>query len=283
VDADRWASGFPWRLDAIARLVRNQPGLWHHSGGVHREGQWEGESHLVTAPLYHLVVPFTPIAERRAKISRYEGLDGGLVIDGVDMNVLYLPEDRPQLETEAVPASDQALLDSVLAPASLPARPAPPPVPVPPVTTASEIARHNRVQPADDSLHAARVTILDAQPEPRGGSKAHVLLQATNDGDAPWWRALPPGTPAVRIAWRWRSTDDNRDIGPPHSAPFSETVFPGATTRLWVEVSVPLEAGAYVLEVQMLHQDVCWFGEPVRLEIEVTAAVAVAAAGPDPV
>ena len=273
VSADRWASGFPWRIETIARLVRNNPGLWHNSGGVHREGQWEGESHLVTTPLYHLAVPFTSIEQRRAKIARYETLDGGLVVDGVDMNVLYLPEDWPDLETEAVPASDRALIESVLAPAWVAAPPPPPARPAVQHATAAEIARHNRLQPADDSLYAARATVLDAQPEPRAGSKAYVLLQATNDGAAAWWRSLPPGTPAVRLAWRWRSADDNREISPPQSAPFSETVFPGATTRLWVEVSVPEEPGAYVLEVQMLHEGVCWFGEPKRVAIEVTASV----------
>jgi hypothetical protein len=75
--------------------------------------------------------------------------------------------------------------------------------------------------------------------------------------------------PPVRVAYRWRDQRTGRALLEGR-ADFTETVWPGRQTRMLMRAPTPLDAGEYLLEVDMVHDTVRWFGLDVHIPVVVT-------------
>jgi uncharacterized protein involved in high-affinity Fe2+ transport len=99
----------------------------------------------------------------------------------------------------------------------------------------------------------------------RPRSTQELEVDVTNLGDESWpWGEYPP---FFRLGYRWR-THDGDEVS--HGrAFFTETVNPGATTRVVARIEAPTEEGRYRLRLDVVHENVRWFDQPAELEVEV--------------
>jgi hypothetical protein len=268
VAPDRYVAGFPWELETLARLLRNHQGLWHMDGGVHREGGWEGESRFLEEPMYHLDTVLQPPAARRAKAEEYGRHGPGVVIEGVDVNRFYTPEDWDGLETRPVPDADRAAIAHLLDP------PAPP---APQTAGASveragpeQIGRWNR-HPVrfNGERYAGAIRIVSRRGQLPTASRRLFEIEVENGGSEPWWRNLQPHTPPVSVCWRWQD-ESGGAVGPPGSSGLPMTLFPGQRARAWIDPTTPAGEGPHTLTVELAYRGTRAFGVP------ATATVALA-------
>lgn len=241
----------PWVPDFQLRLSVNDARVVHFPGIVHIPLEVAGAARYSDAPIYHLEL-LRPREERERKVESYERERPGLRQAGLELNhAFYLPElQDPPLAP--VPPEDRALVLRVLEAEQAPAGEAP------------ELPRATREE--IDALWARReleyATTLAVQSAParlEAGERAEIVLSVRNQsGDV-----LPPE--AVQIASRW-------DDGPPGLwtrlpapvAPRSEAIAPAT-------VEAPPEPGEHVVELDLVHEGVRWFGAAVRVPVEVTA------------
>jgi hypothetical protein len=77
-------------------------------------------------------------------------------------------------------------------------------------------------------------------------------------------------SPAVRLGFRWVHGDGQALPYHARRTALPTTVRPGDSLLVPVEVVPPEKPGRYVLELDLVHENVRWFGRPTRLEILVT-------------
>ncbi len=266
----------PWQPDHQLRLVRNVTGLWRFTGRMHDPAIVLGERRLVDLPIYHADLLLLSADERRAKAERYERLRPGHRAEGVSVNAIYVPEDRAGLVSAPVPPEDAELLERVLD------APAPPPATgrgAPVVhATAADVDRFNTTRTVPQSAYGARLRFVRPVTSLRAGAMREQEVLVRNLGDERW----PPGDdgePLIRLGHRWLRDGEDEPLGEGPRSAFTETVVPGGSTLAKLLVHVPAEPGAYVLEVDVVHEHVRWFGCPARLRIEVVGEAGAGEAG----
>jgi hypothetical protein len=221
---------------------------------------------LVDAPIYHCDLLLASVEERRAKRARYEAIRSDLRNGDVDVNGYYTPEDWSELETASTPAGDLALIEAVRRGSLRPSRAKP----LGPILAGStwEAERHLETREVSPGAYRAGIVVVRPAARLRSGTLRDFELTVSNLGDE-WW---PPGEwpPLFRVGYRWKTLDGVQVSE--GRALFTETVRPGMTTRLLAPVEVPLRPGHYLLEFDVVHELVRWFGTGTELEVEVTAA-----------
>ena len=98
------------------------------------------------------------------------------------------------------------------------------------------------------------------------GERRAVHFRIHNTSSTPW---LPDGQ--VRLSYRWIGR-----AGEGERTSFPGPVAPGASAIVPLTVTAPPELGRFELEVDLVHEHVRWFGQPVRV-----AAVIEAHHGPE--
>jgi hypothetical protein len=201
--------------------------------------------------------------ERRAKRAEYEARRPDIRNGEFPTNGYYTPEDFGNPTTEATPADDLELIEAVHARSSRP-EVAPPLAPVRTVD-AAEAERFNASREISPEAYRARVDVVRALNGTPAGSTQELEVDVTNLGDEPWpWGEYPP---YIRLGYRWLTRDgDEVSHG---RAFFTETVRPGATTRVVARLEAPLVRGRYRLRLDVVHEHVRWFDQPAELEVEV--------------
>jgi hypothetical protein len=195
----------------------------------------------------------------------YETQGPGIAYRGLSANALYLPEAFDDLETAPMPAPDIPLVNALLSPRAPPAQP-PARADVEPVDTAEIAAFTQSAElPAGDYRASLR---LPEPPELLTSDALHpVALTVRNEGSTAW----PWGgdvEPLVRAGYRWRRVDSG-DVVVEGRVPFTETVRPGRESLLIMTVDTPADADEYVLEVDLVHEHVRWFGCEVRARVAI--------------
>jgi len=248
------------------RLVRNVPGIWTFPGIVHGALQVVGERRLVPEPIYHADLLLSPLEQRRAKRDRFERQRPGHVADGFPVNDFYVPEDHG-VETASVPDRDATLIRRVLGGAALPA-----------VRPRAEGARHVgraelerpvATRQVTAGAYAAEVRLDEPSPRLAPGESRQLQLVAENRGDE-WW-THGDAAPHIRLGSRWLDAHSKAQVGTEARAVFTETVRPGRATRVMLRVEAPAEPGTYLLDVDVVHEHVRWFGCATRVEVEVVS------------
>ena len=119
-DERSWLGERPWWPDYQLRMVRQGP-LLDFDLRVHGGVRPALPARYVDEPLYHLVHPLIPFAQRRARVRVYAADRPGLVaVGGGPMNdTLYVPEHFATLRPRPTPPDDLVLLRRVLEAARL--------------------------------------------------------------------------------------------------------------------------------------------------------------------
>ena len=270
-DGGRWLAQWPWRPDYALRLVRNDPALLRFPALLHCTVRALGPCRYLRAPLYHADLLMTDAAGRERKLAEYERDMPGFVIDGVSLNeVYYLPERRSDLRLAAVPAEDAAAVDAFLgAGVAVPAdlrRAAPGRLAE---ATVEELARLSESRVPADEAYAARLDLLDDDLRLVSGEWRTFDVAVENRGDAHWPGGME-ARPQIRLAYRWRGSDG----APPQEGArtgLPAPLVPGASVVVPLQVLGPDTPGVHEIEIDLVHEDVRWFGAGIRAAIDVRA------------
>jgi len=263
--ATRIVEGIWWR-DIQVRLVRNLPGLWRFTGRVHSNIEVAGAGRVLDAPLLHLALLVSDLEARRAKVAGYEAVTAGLKHEsGMPLNGVFVPEDMGVTALADTVAVDAERAEQYLA-ASTRA--------VPAGTVAAERVGFDAIMPfnterdVSPGAYQARVHLPQGVDPMAADSFQYVQVEVTNLGDETWPRGPQPGPP-IQVGHRWWREDGTEIVMATVRTPFTETVPPGATTRLTMALQAPPDTGRLGLRVDVVHEHVRWFECEQRLEVEV--------------
>lgn len=276
VTPDSYATSDPWASDTHPRLVRNINGLIRATGRLHQELEILGEYRFTDAFYLHTTLITDSAAQRRDRAAAYEQAGSPQLGSGDSVNTIYAPEDRADLTTAPLTASDAARVATFLE--ELVGDDVPPamPNPQPPAVTLATIEGHLHEVPTP-AHHAARVHIVRPIEPLRCRELRHVMVDVENAGDGVW-PAGPDGWPRVRLAHRWWTGADAVDPGT--RGYFTERVPPGAVTRVSMPILAPDEPGEYELRIDVLEEFVRWFELADAQPVTVTPAPAGTAEPP---
>jgi SAM-dependent methyltransferase len=259
-----------WLRDIQVRLVRNLPGLWRFSGHVHSNIEVEGAGRIVDAPLLHLALLVADLEKRRDKAEGYERVTPGLrAPSGVPLNSVFVPEDMGV--TSLAPSSD-ADIESYARYLRAAAEPDVTPAPAADgVQTVGmeEIERWNGERSVSEGAYRARVTLPQGVDPTQADAFQYVQVEIENLGDE-WLPRGPRPEPPIQVGYRWWREDGTEVVEPTLRTPLTETVAPGATTRLPMAIKAPPDHGHLQLDVDLVHENVRWFGCDQRLAVEVS-------------
>ncbi len=254
-DADHWIDQAPWSPDWQIRLVRNSPAASRVVGTVHTSVEVRSPALSVDAPMYHLDALVKSPERRAAKAAEYETWRPGTTTpEGEPLNeTMFLPEGRSGLALAGVPPDDAALVRRVLdaTPSSRPTRR------VPVVTPLAEADRFWPGRSVEESAYRSSIEVWPMPATARVGTAIQATVRVVNRGTETWpWGQFPP---LFRVGGRWFDQD-----GTPVAESrgfFSADVAPGDEILVPMVVAPPPTAGVFRLEVGMLHEGVCWFGD----------------------
>jgi len=259
----RWISQWPWTPDYQFRLVRNLPGAWRFPAQLHDPLEVLGERSLVDLSLYHSELLLAGLDERRAKRAEYEARRPDVRNGRFPTNGYYTPEDFGPLTTAETPAEDLELVEAVHAGSTR--RGGTDPLAGVRAVEPAEAERFNATREVSPDAYRARVEVVRPPNGTPPRSRQELEVDVTNLGDEPWpWGEYPP---FFRLGFSWLSSDGGEVA---HGrAFFTETVQPGATTRVVAHVDAPAEPGRYRLRLDVVHENVRWFDQPAEVEVDV--------------
>jgi SAM-dependent methyltransferase len=131
-----------------------------------------------------------------------------------------------------------------------------------------QIPSHILREPFPDGAYAASFTAQIPAQVP-AGRVFQLAVRVRNDGTATW-----PGQPDVlRLANHWLDSRGGAVQYDSGREPVPVAVAPGETVDLTLHVPVPTAPGAHVLEIDLVHEGIAWFGQKgsstLRADVEV--------------
>lgn len=264
-DVGSYLASHPWLPDYQLRLVRNMPGIWRFGGRVHDGPAVYGAHRLLQGPIYHADCLLQDVEQRRAKAMRYERSRPGHRNEGFPVNAMYLPEACEGLELRSVSKTDQTrvaqLLDQSLAPVG-PRKPGP----ASPITRKDEILVFNSGRTVSPNAYQAVVTVPNPRPELPVGTQCGLDVVVRNLGDD-YWPPTHVDEPPIRVGCRWLDAASLTEVAGEGRTGFPALVEPGQEARVRLGFETPANAGDYLLEVDVVHEEVRWFGCGVRMPV----------------
>ena len=277
-DPGSWLAELPWWPDYQVRLVRNGPAVAARSG-VHSGLVAVLPNRQAEAPLYHLDCVLTSEQQRHDKADRYEvERPDHRAFGGGSLNhVLYLPERSHSRDPQPVPAGDRVLIDQVLAGGSGSGGRAEAPPGAVPLVADDEIDALAGPPVAavamPDDAYKARLALADHEDRRLApGERRPLYVRVTNAGGTPWPWGLDQ-EPQIRVSYHWRHADGDLLAYEGLRSPLPVTVGPGETVVVRVWVDAPEAEGTYLLDVDLVHEDVRWFDDPLTVELRVAHRV----------
>jgi hypothetical protein len=274
-DAQHVLDELPWSEDFVNRLVRNDGTLWM-SGRQHSSAEPVAPGDYVEEPIFHLDLLLADHRQRSDKAIVYEAIRPGLIASGGGRinEAFYLPELRDSPSLRELDDVDCAAVAAVMEGT------APEPSREPAVTRAVTLCEM-------DSRWEARAVAPDAYRAsiaPLGqtlrfvpGESRHVFVRVRNDGSERWPCRLRQ-RPEIRLSYRWLEEDGSERSEGPRS-PLPREVAPGETLLAPVHVIAPDEALQLLLEIDLVHEHVRWFGSPLQLPVTVARLPALRTPG----
>jgi hypothetical protein len=80
--------------------------------------------------------------------------------------------------------------------------------------------------------------------------------------------------PLIQLAYRWLSSDGDPLVPESDRAQLPAAVAPGGSAIVVANLLPPSDAGAYVLELDLVHEFVRWFECTTRIDVVVEPAPA---------
>ena len=117
--------------------------------------------------------------------------------------------------------------------------------------------------------YAAELEPFESEPRMRVGEVRAIHFRVTNQGSETWPWDVHAG-PEIRCAYRWLDLNE-AVLGPEgHRTSFASTVRPGESVVVPLVVEAPAAEGAFLLEVDLVHEQVRWFDSPCRIRVTVS-------------
>lgn len=266
-DPAQYLADAPWSTAFVNRLVRND-GTLRVSGLMHSHAQPVTPREYVEDPLYHLDLLLSTEKKRRDKVVRYEVARPRLLAPGGGRlnEAYYLPEMRGSLELRPVPEEDRTAIAMALDASSAP-------------TPTASVGYVPFVSLAEmDPMWEGRTVHPDAYQasiEPHEpivsfalSEQRHVVMRVRNEGSERWPDSLDE-RPLIRLSYRWLDRDGGVHTPEGPRSAFPRAVHPGECVLAPLHVDAPGTAGEYVLEVDVVHEGVRWFGCACRVPVRV--------------
>ena len=119
-----------------------------------------------------------------------------------------------------------------------------------------------------DEAYRAEVRVLDPPSTVPSRSNFSCLVKLHNRGTVRWPNRLRH--PRIRLGCRWRSTDGSGTTVLEDRYVLDSSVSPGSSTYEQVTFATPPEPGAYILQVDLVHEHFRWFGCGGPIEVTVS-------------
>ena len=263
---DTYLAEDPWGSDVSLRLLRDDVALMPFPPLVHDVPSLPGQGLYWEEPIYHLDLLMNSMRDREDKAAHYEALRPGLrTQSGYALNSsYYLPEVAlDPLRPVPVRSVDVVRLMSVLDAAEQP-----------PTRDAEHIAVvPARVllgvvpEPLADRDYRAKIEFCADRAVFAVGRPRMVMVRITNLGTEPW-RARDDGL-GVKVGARWRDLSGSVLEADVARSLLPCDVAPGMTIVVPIDVPPPAPPGEYQLEVDLVNEEVRWFGCPCSMEVRV--------------
>jgi hypothetical protein len=269
--------GAPWSADFVNRLMRND-GSIRVCGRQHMDAEPTTPREYITESFYHLDLLMANHQQRRDKAVRYEVAAVGLLAQGGGRinEAFYLPELRHDLELRAVPDEDRTAIARMLAATSTTVRG--PAVGGLPLISLQELDRFWEGRPVSQDAYRSRIEPCEQTVAFTPGESRAVFLYVSNDGTERWPPSLEE-EPQIRLGYRWLNLDGSLHTEEGPRSPFLRRVSPGERALVPLSVVAPAEAGEYILEADVVHEEVRWFNCAWRTRVRVGDPPDLPAAG----
>ena len=119
-----------------------------------------------------------------------------------------------------------------------------------------------------DGDYAVDLRLFDPIRRLAPGEVRPLYVEVANRGGAVWRWGLDQ-QPEVRVSYHWRTTGGAVTVYDGMRSPLPCTVGPGDAALVPVWVQAPDERGDHVLEIDLVHEHVRWFGSPLTLTVTV--------------
>ena len=264
-DVGHYLSAAPWCPDYQVRLVRNDPATLRFRGLLHSSAEPALPARYLAAPIYHLALLGTTVEERDARVQRYEAVP--FAVPNIDNAGFYLPELRQDAALEPVPEADRGLVEGALAGIDqVDGEPAPAQdVPL------AEALHRSPIRELPGEAYEVELECLEHDLRFLAGSAHEVPVRIRNRGGEsfPWgdW------TPAVRPSYHWLTPAGEELVRDGHRTLLSHDLGPADEAIVPLVVVAPPEPGEYLLEIDLVHEGVRWFGCGLRVPATVEGPV----------
>ena len=114
----------------------------------------------------------------------------------------------------------------------------------------------------------AQITLPDPPARLRAGQKETVQVNVRNASDVQWWASGAPYNPSpdnrfyIAAGNRWlKAADQSLVTNMDGRHGISKNLKPGEEAQVPLLVTAPTEPGDYILEVDLVQEQVAWFSE----------------------
>lgn len=282
-DADHILSMDPWRGDFANRLMRND-GTLRVRGLQHMHADPAAPCEYIEEPFYHLELLISDQEQRRDKVIRYEVARPHILAAGGGRinEAFYLPELRHSLESRPLPEEDRtAIVRALEAPGT------PPAMAISgrqailqgvPSVSLEEMDRVWEGRTVGGDAYRASLEPLQSTLSFVPSEHRHVFFRVSNEGTERWPARLDE-KPQIRLSYRWLNPDGSVHTPEGPRTPFSRELNPGGRILTPLHVDAPSVEGDYLLEVDVVHEDVRWFQCDCRVPVRVEDPSGLPASG----
>jgi hypothetical protein len=114
--------------------------------------------------------------------------------------------------------------------------------------------------PLPDSAYKALITLVKSPTTLRAGEKAAINVKVKNVGNGAWPAQGQGAKYKVDLANHWLDSKGTAEVvGDDGRAGLPHDLKPGDEAELVLTVKAPKTPGDYLLELDMVHEDVTWF------------------------
>lgn len=121
--------------------------------------------------------------------------------------------------------------------------------------------------PLPDAGFKAQLTLPDAPAKLRAGQKETIQIRVKNASDVFWWsrggelNERPDNFYYIAAGNRWLKADGSLVTDMDGRYGISKDLKPGEETEVPLVVTAPKEPGEYLLEVDLVQEQVAWFSD----------------------
>jgi SAM-dependent methyltransferase len=110
-----------------------------------------------------------------------------------------------------------------------------------------------------ESAFSAAIAV-GRQPAFEASETRTIDVRVTNQSPVPWPHDIPGGR-HVCLGNHWLRPDATVAIQDDARTLLGETIGPGETAEMTLRVQAPTEPGSYILEIDLVQEHICWFGQ----------------------